>query len=47
MKEEIKALKKHYGFSDVKIKELKEKGKLDEVIKKIKMEHFTLCKGVR
>lgn len=47
MKEEIKALKKHYGFSDACIKKLKKEGKLEEVIRRIKMEHFSLCKGVK
>lgn len=44
-KEEIEMLKKYYGFDEASIKELKEKNQLGEVIKKIKLEHFSLCKG--
>lgn len=45
LRDEIEALKKYYGFNDATIKELKGKNQLAGVIERIKLEHFSLCKG--
>lgn len=44
-KEEIEILKKYYGFDEASIKKLGEKNQLVGVIKGIKIENFSLCKG--
>lgn len=45
--EEVEILKKHYGFTEERIGQLKREGRLNEIIEKIKMEHFLSCRHGR